>query len=155
MFRLLSKRNQVRFSDSSIQFSSKLAVATSPASSQSACTWRMLSVSAALPCFATPAMAREGHVARQHVAVRTDASAGSYVDGAACVRAPAVGAFAPQPWDNGPPCEPITASEDLSRLHPAAPNGARYPDLLEEAIDSCEREAERSLVDKSTVTLLL
>jgi hypothetical protein len=58
---------------------------------------------------ATPAMAREGHVARRHVAVSTDASAGSYVDGAACVRAPAVGAFATQPWDNGPPCEPATA----------------------------------------------
>ena len=59
---------------------------------------------------ATPAMAREGHVAPRHVAVSTDASAaGSYVDGAACVRAPAVGAFATQPWDNGPPCEPTTA----------------------------------------------
>ena len=58
---------------------------------------------------ATPAMAGEGYVARRHVAASTDASAGSYIDGAACVRAPAVGAFATQPWDNGPPCEPTTA----------------------------------------------
>jgi hypothetical protein len=57
---------------------------------------------------ATPAMAREGHVAR-HVAANANASTGSYVDGRACVRAPAVGAFATQPWNNAPPCEPSTA----------------------------------------------
>ena len=51
---------------------------------------------------ATPAMAREHKVAvRQHTTAATD-------DGA-CTRAPAVGAFASQPWDNGPPCEPATA----------------------------------------------
>jgi hypothetical protein len=54
---------------------------------------------------ATPAMARESHVASRHLA----ASAAPYVDGRACVPAPAVGAFATQPWDNGPPCEPATA----------------------------------------------
>jgi hypothetical protein len=53
---------------------------------------------------ATPAMAREGHVAARHLA----ASTAPYVDGRACVRAPAVGAFATQPWTNGPPCEPTT-----------------------------------------------
>jgi hypothetical protein len=55
-----------------------------------------------------PAMAREG-LAQRHIAASANASTGSYVDGAACVRAPAVGAFATQPWNNGPPCEPTTA----------------------------------------------
>jgi hypothetical protein len=58
---------------------------------------------------ATPAIAREGHPAQRQVAASTDASTGPYVDGRACVRAAAVGAFATQPWDNGPPCEPATA----------------------------------------------
>jgi hypothetical protein len=58
---------------------------------------------------ATPAMAREGYVTHRHLAASANASAGSYVDGRACVPAPAVGAFATQPWDNGPPCEPTTA----------------------------------------------
>lgn len=58
---------------------------------------------------ATPAMAREGHVAQRHVAASANANTGSYVDGRACVPAPAVGAFATQPWNNGPPCEPTTA----------------------------------------------
>ena len=49
---------------------------------------------------ATPAMAREGHV--RHQATASDARA--------CVTAPAVGAFATQPWDNGPPCEPASAN---------------------------------------------
>ena len=59
----------------------------------------------AVAMLATPAMARESHVASRHLA----ASAAPYVDGRACVPAPAVGAFATQPWDNGPPCEPATA----------------------------------------------
>jgi hypothetical protein len=58
---------------------------------------------------ATPAMARETHVAR-HIANRANATVmtgESYVDGRACIPAPRVGAFASQPWDNGPaPCEP-------------------------------------------------
>jgi hypothetical protein len=58
---------------------------------------------------ATPAITREGHAARRHIATTTDASTGSYVDGRACVPAPAVGAFATQPWENGPPCKPSTA----------------------------------------------
>jgi hypothetical protein len=57
---------------------------------------------------ATPAMARESHVASRHLAADANASTGPYVDGRACVPAPAVGAFATQPWDNGPPCEPAT-----------------------------------------------
>ena len=54
---------------------------------------------------ATPAMARESHVAVRHQA---NASTAPYVHGRACVPAPAVGAFATQPWDNGPPCEPAS-----------------------------------------------
>ncbi|MFL5330695.1 MAG: hypothetical protein ACJ8C4_17475 [Gemmataceae bacterium] len=51
---------------------------------------------------ATPAMARENRAAvRQHTTATT-------VDGALCTRAPAVGAFATQPWDGAPPCEPTT-----------------------------------------------
>jgi hypothetical protein len=57
---------------------------------------------------ATPAMARESHVTLKH---RANATAGEhYVDGRLCQQAPAVGAFATQPWDNGPPCEPTTVN---------------------------------------------
>ena len=57
---------------------------------------------------ATPAMARESHVALQH---RAKATAGErYIDGRLCQPAPAVGAFATQPWDNGPPCEPTAVN---------------------------------------------
>jgi hypothetical protein len=67
----------------------------------------------AVATLATPAMARESGVASRHVA--TDANARTtdgarYVDGRACIPAPAVGAFATQPWDNGPPCEPGTGN---------------------------------------------
>ena len=50
----------------------------------------------AAAALATPAMAREGHALRH----RANATV--------CIPAPAVGAFATQPWDNGPPCEPAT-----------------------------------------------
>ena len=57
---------------------------------------------------ATPAMARESHVALRH---RANATASErYVDGRLCQPAPAVGAFATQPWDNGPPCEPTAVN---------------------------------------------
>ncbi|MEA2912017.1 MAG: hypothetical protein QOJ15_4098 [Bradyrhizobium sp.] len=58
---------------------------------------------------ATPAMARQTHVtSRQLSEANASAAPGArYVDGRAC--APAVGAFATQPWDNGPPCEPTSA----------------------------------------------
>ena len=50
---------------------------------------------------ATPALAREnGAAVRQHTTATT-------VDGAACVRAPDVGAFASDPYIR-PPCEPTT-----------------------------------------------
>jgi hypothetical protein len=57
---------------------------------------------------ATPAMAREHHVTLRHHAHATTAPSASYFDGRLCYPAPAVGAFATQPWDNGPPCEPAT-----------------------------------------------
>jgi hypothetical protein len=59
---------------------------------------------------ATPAMARESHVALRHhtkATITPDANYdASYNAGRVCYPAPAVGAFATQPWDNGPPCEP-------------------------------------------------
>lgn len=60
---------------------------------------------------ATPAMARESGVASRHVAADVNASTTSgarYVDGRFCTPAPAVGAFATQPWDSAPPCEPAS-----------------------------------------------
>ncbi|MDB5611684.1 MAG: hypothetical protein JWP25_8584 [Bradyrhizobium sp.] len=59
---------------------------------------------------ATPAMAREHHVSSRHHAYATAAPDASYVDGRLCYPAPAVGAFATQPWDNGPPCESASGS---------------------------------------------
>jgi hypothetical protein len=59
---------------------------------------------------ATPAMAREGHVTSRHQANAATTSDARYVGGRACIPAPAVGAFATQPWDNGPPCEATPAN---------------------------------------------
>jgi hypothetical protein len=56
--------------------------------------------------FATPAMAREGHITSRHQANATTTSEARDVYGRVCIPAPAVGAFATQPWDNAPPCEP-------------------------------------------------
>jgi hypothetical protein len=58
---------------------------------------------------ASPAMARERHVASRHVGNATATPGARDIDGRLCVPAPAVGAFATQPWDKGPPCEPATA----------------------------------------------
>ena len=58
---------------------------------------------------AAPAMARESGVASRRLAeVANDRTAPvtRYVDGQVCYPAPRVGAFATQPWDNAPPCEP-------------------------------------------------
>jgi hypothetical protein len=60
----------------------------------------------AVAALATPAMAREAHVTSRHHANVTTTSSATDVDGRGCIPAPAVGAFATQPWDNGPPCEP-------------------------------------------------
>jgi hypothetical protein len=59
---------------------------------------------------ATPAMARESHVTSRHPANVTTTADARDVDARACVPAPAVGAFATQPWDNGPPCEPASVN---------------------------------------------
>ena len=56
----------------------------------------------AVAMLATPAMARE-HLARHAVA---QTSVERYPAGQVCQAAPHVGAFATQPWDNGPPCLP-------------------------------------------------
>ena len=61
---------------------------------------------------ATPAMARESHVASRHPALDANASIAPRAPSTGerlCHRAPAVGAFATAPWDNGPPCEPASA----------------------------------------------
>jgi hypothetical protein len=64
----------------------------------------------AAAAIATPAMAREAHVNSRHHATATTTSDARNVDGRDCIRAPAVDAFATQPWDNGPPCEPTWAN---------------------------------------------
>ena len=72
-------------------------------------------VSAALIAAAmliAPAVAREHHADVRHLAENADNSAtpdARYVDGHLCTPAPRVGAFASQPWGNGPPCEPTSA----------------------------------------------
>ena len=58
---------------------------------------------------ATPAMARKNHVTSRHLVEGANASitsGTSYSDERHCHLAPRVGAFATQPWENGPPCEP-------------------------------------------------
>ena len=59
--------------------------------------------------FIAPAMARQHHVTPQHRAEGIDAGdpqGARYIDGTFCIPAPRVGAFATQPWDEAPPCEP-------------------------------------------------
>jgi hypothetical protein len=55
---------------------------------------------------ATPAMARESGVASRRPAEQASTTTTS--NARVCTPAPAVGAFATQPWDNGPPCEPAS-----------------------------------------------
>jgi hypothetical protein len=64
----------------------------------------------AAAALATPAMAREAHVTSRHQANMPTTSDARDVDGRVCIPAPAVGAFATQPWDNGPPCEPTSVN---------------------------------------------
>jgi hypothetical protein len=75
---------------------------------------KLLSVAMiAAATLATPAMARESGVASRHLAEDSNGSTthgARYVDGRVCSPAPAVGAFATQPWDNGPPCEPASGN---------------------------------------------
>jgi hypothetical protein len=59
--------------------------------------------------FASPAMAHKSRVTPRHLAEDANASVSPgprYIDGRPCRLAPRVGAFATQPWENGPPCEP-------------------------------------------------
>ena len=68
-----------------------------------------------------PAMARQNHVTPRHHAEGIDAGAPQgtrYIDGTFCIPAPRVGAFATQPWDKAPPCEPTT------EYYPPAPRQA-------------------------------
>jgi hypothetical protein len=73
---------------------------------------RLKLLSAALiaaAALATPAMARESGVASPRPAEQANANTAPvvrYFDERLCTPAPAVGAFATQPWDNAPPCEP-------------------------------------------------
>jgi hypothetical protein len=72
---------------------------------------KLLSAALIAAAVATPAMARESGVASRQVAADANASTASnarYFDGRSCVPAPAVGAFATQPWDSAPPCEPTS-----------------------------------------------
>jgi hypothetical protein len=58
---------------------------------------------------ATPAMARKSHVTSRHLVEDANASTtpgARSSDERHCHLAPRVGAFATQPWENGPPCEP-------------------------------------------------
>jgi hypothetical protein len=64
----------------------------------------------AAAAFATPAMAREAHVTSRHQAYATTTSSARDADGRVCIPAPAVGAFATQPWDKAPPCEPTSVN---------------------------------------------
>jgi hypothetical protein len=61
----------------------------------------------AVATLATPAMARESGVASPRPAKQASATTASNIDGRFCTPAPAVGAFATQPWDSAPPCEPV------------------------------------------------
>jgi hypothetical protein len=60
---------------------------------------------------ATPALAVGSNAASRHVRIdrRTEVVPREYyADRHGCILAPRVGAFATEPWTNGPPCEPNT-----------------------------------------------
>jgi hypothetical protein len=69
-------------------------------------TAKFLSAALIAAALASPAMAREARVTSRHHAYATSTYDARDADGRGCIPAPAVGAFATQPWDNGPPCEP-------------------------------------------------
>src|SRR6266853_5128392 len=67
----------------------------------------------------TPAMARKNHVTSRHLVEDANASITSGArnsDERHCHLAPRVGAFATQPWENGPPCEPALAQLESREL---------------------------------------
>jgi hypothetical protein len=59
----------------------------------------------------TLVLAREHHHPASHPAEGANAlnptPGANYIDGHVCYPAPRVGAFATQPWDDGPPCSPV------------------------------------------------
>jgi hypothetical protein len=68
---------------------------------------KLLSAALVAAALTTPAIARTNHLSRRHHADVTATSDARDMNGGDCIRAPAVGAYATQPWDNGPPpCEP-------------------------------------------------
>jgi hypothetical protein len=73
-------------------------------------TIRLLSAGlVAAAMFIAPAMAREHRATTRHHAEGIEAGApqgARYINGTFCIPAPRVGAFATQPWDKAPPCEP-------------------------------------------------
>ena len=75
-------------------------------------TIKLLSASLITTAMLTAAAtAREHRVTPRHPVVHVDTAApqgARYIDGTYCVPAPRVGAFATQPWDKAPPCEPTT-----------------------------------------------
>jgi hypothetical protein len=76
------------------------------------CMTKLKLLSAALiatAMIATPAMARTNNVTSRHLVEDANASIAPGArnsDERHCHFAPRVGAFATQPWENGPPCEP-------------------------------------------------
>jgi hypothetical protein len=85
-------------------------------------TIRLLSAGLiAAAMFIAPAMARQNHATPRHHAEGIDAGAPQgtrYIDETFCTPAPRVGAFATQPWDKAPPCEPTAG------YYPPAPRQA-------------------------------
>lgn len=85
-------------------------------------TIRLLSAGLiATAVFIAPAMARQHYVTPRHHAEGIDAGApqgARNIDGTFCIPAPRVGAFATQPWDKAPPCEPTMG------YYPRAPRQA-------------------------------
>ena len=73
---------------------------------------------------ATPALAREHHSSKRYITQDQDVGvqpmAGyGYSYGQSCAPVPRVGAFATQPWDNAPPCEPYSYAPGYSDYYPA------------------------------------
>jgi hypothetical protein len=71
--------------------------------------------------FIGPVTARQHHVTPRPPAEDIDAGAPQgtrYIDETFCTPAPRVGAFATQPWDKAPPCEPTAG------YYPPAPRQA-------------------------------
>jgi hypothetical protein len=62
----------------------------------------------AVSMLATPAIARKSHRLLAEGANVSALPGMGYIGGRPCRLAPRVGAFATAPWENGPPCEPVS-----------------------------------------------